>query len=137
MGCRASRSNKTTLVLAPLVANRSALAKELVGYMTLLGLERRAAPMKSLEAAFAELEPDMPEPSRAPGEDDDAPRVPFVNLVVIAGRGSGKDSRLAVPITLFEALFGGHEPRTIGEQPGTCVVIAQNERAAKGVAFQR
>ena len=37
---------------------------------------------------------------------------------------------------LFEAIFGNHEPRALGEQAGTCMLVAQNQRAAKGVAFR-
>ena len=63
------------------------------------------------------------------------PTQPVSTLVVIAGRGSGKDSRLACPIALYEALFGP-EPQAVGEQSGTVTLIAQNERAARGVALR-
>src|SRR5215510_6132468 len=62
---------------------------------------------------------------------DKWPTTPISTLVVIAGRGSGKDSRIATVITLYEALFGHHEPGVIGDQPATCVLVSQNERAVK------
>src|SRR5262249_37941781 len=63
------------------------------------------------------------------------PSEPVSTLVVIAGRGSGKDSRLACPIALYESLFGPAPP-DVGEQSGTVTLIAQNERAARAVAFR-
>src|SRR5262245_918962 len=39
------------------------------------------------------------------------PAHPFSEVTVISGARSGKDSRIAAPIVLYEAFFGGHEHR--------------------------
>jgi len=54
--------------------------------------------------------------------------------MVISGARGGKDSRIATPIVVYEAIFGGHE-RGLGKgETGTIVLVAQDSRAV-GVAF--
>jgi hypothetical protein len=62
------------------------------------------------------------------------PAQPFSEVTVIAGARSGKDSRIAAPIVLYEALFGGHERRVAKGETGTIVLVAQDAKAV-GVAF--
>jgi hypothetical protein len=63
------------------------------------------------------------------------PTEPISILAVIAGRGSGKDSRIACPMALYESLFAA-DAETIGEQTGTIVLIGQNERSVRGVTLR-
>lgn len=59
------------------------------------------------------------------------PRGPFGEVTVIAGARSGKDSRVAAPIVLFEALFGGHERHLAKGERGINVLVAQDFRATR------
>ena len=62
------------------------------------------------------------------------PGTPFSEATVIAGRRSGKDSRIATPVVLYEAFFGGHEHKlSIGER-GVIPIVAQDERGSS-IAF--
>jgi hypothetical protein len=59
---------------------------------------------------------------------------PYPEITVMCGARGGKDSRIAAPIVLYEALFGGHETRAAKGESATIVLVAQDARAA-GVAF--
>jgi hypothetical protein len=60
------------------------------------------------------------------------PGTPFSEVTVIAGARSGKDSRIAAPITLYEAIFG--ERKVVKGETPTIPLIAQDQRATD-VAF--
>jgi hypothetical protein len=62
------------------------------------------------------------------------PAHPFSEVTVISGARSGKDSRIAAPIVVYEAFFGGHEHRVAKGEVGTIVLVAQDAKAA-GIAF--
>jgi hypothetical protein len=62
------------------------------------------------------------------------PGHPFGEVTVISGARSGKDSRIAAPIVVYEAFFGGHEHRVAKGEVGTIVLVAQDAKAA-GIAF--
>src|SRR2546426_12399134 len=59
---------------------------------------------------------------------------PFGEVVVIAGARSGKDSRIAAPIAIYEAFFGGHEAHLSKGERGIIPLVAQDARGAK-IAF--
>ena len=63
-----------------------------------------------------------------------APTGSFAEVTVIAGARSGKDSRIAAPIVLYEALFGEHERRLSKGERGVIPLVAQDLRATR-VAF--
>jgi hypothetical protein len=58
----------------------------------------------------------------------------FSEVSVLAGARAGKDSRIAAPIVLFEAIFGGHERHLARGERGMIPLVAQDQRAA-GIAF--
>src|SRR5262245_56293752 len=62
------------------------------------------------------------------------PSASFGEVTVIACARSGKDSRIAAPIVLYEALFGGHESHLARGERGVIALVAQDQRATK-VAF--
>jgi hypothetical protein len=55
-------------------------------------------------------------------------------VTVIAGARAGKDSRIAAPIAVYEALLGGHEERLSRGERGVIPLVASNARQAR-VAF--
>src|SRR5207249_6514336 len=55
-------------------------------------------------------------------------------VTVIAGARAGKDSRIAAPIVVYEAVFGGHEHRVARGERAVIPLVAQHQRAAK-IAF--
>jgi hypothetical protein len=55
----------------------------------------------------------------------------FSEVAVIAGARAGKDSRIAAPIVVFEAVFGGHERHLARGERGVIPLVAQDARAAK------
>ncbi len=59
------------------------------------------------------------------------PRGSFGEVTVVAGARSGKDSRVAVPIVLYEALFGGHERYLSKGERGINVLVAQDFRGTR------
>lgn len=63
---------------------------------------------------------------------DAYPARAFGEVVVVAGARSGKDSRIAVPVLMYEALFGGHVVSK-GERP-VYPLVAQDLRATR-IAF--
>jgi hypothetical protein len=58
----------------------------------------------------------------------------FPEATIIAGARAGKDSRIAAPCTLYEAIFGQHERHLSRGETATIPLIAQDTRGA-GVAF--
>jgi hypothetical protein len=58
----------------------------------------------------------------------------FAEVTVLAGARSGKDSRIAAPIIVYEVIFGGHEKHLARGERGVFPIIAQDGRAAR-VAF--
>ncbi len=63
------------------------------------------------------------------------PAGPFGEATVIAGARSGKDSRVASPIVVYEAVFGGHERHLARGERGVIPLVAQDARAAR-IAFE-
>ena len=62
------------------------------------------------------------------------PGHPFGEVTVIAGARAGKDSRIAAPVVLYEAIFGGHE-RHLGKGERAIIpIVAQDQRATR-IAF--
>lgn len=59
------------------------------------------------------------------------PGKPFSEVTVLAGRRSGKDSRIAAPIACYEAIFGGHEPYLGRGEAGVIPLVAQDERGTR------
>ena len=59
---------------------------------------------------------------------------PFSEVTVVAGARSGKDSRIAAPILLYEALFGGHEGHLAKGERGILPLVAQDAKATR-IAF--
>lgn len=58
--------------------------------------------------------------------------VGFAEVTIVAGARSGKDSRIAAPIVLYEAIFGGHV--VARGEVGVFPLFAQNQKATE-VAF--
>jgi hypothetical protein len=65
---------------------------------------------------------------------DAYPGQPFGEVTVIAGARSGKDSRIAAPTAVYEALFGGHGAHLSRGERGVIPLVAQDQRATK-IAF--
>ncbi len=62
------------------------------------------------------------------------PGHPFGEVTVIAGARASKDSRIAAPVVLYEAIFGGHE-RHLGKGERAIIpIVAQDQRATR-IAF--
>ena len=59
---------------------------------------------------------------------------PFGEATILAGARAGKDSRIAAPVVLYEALLGGHEHRLAKGEKGVIPLVAQDARASK-IAF--
>ena len=57
----------------------------------------------------------------------------YGEVTIVAGARSGKDSRIAVPIALYEAIYGGH--RIAKGEVGVIPLFAQDEQAT-AVAYQ-
>ena len=58
----------------------------------------------------------------------------YPEVTVLSGARGGKDSRIAAPIVVYEAVFGGHDRRASrGERP-VIPLVAQDARASK-IAF--
>jgi hypothetical protein len=62
------------------------------------------------------------------------PACPFSEATVIAGARAGKDSRIAAPVIVYEAVFGGHERHLARGERGMLPLVAQDARGAK-IAF--
>lgn len=59
------------------------------------------------------------------------PERPFGEVTVIAGARSGKDSRIAAPIAVYEAVFGGHEAHLGKGERSVIPLVAQDQRATR------
>src|SRR5205814_595575 len=59
---------------------------------------------------------------------------PFPEVTIVAGARAGKDSRIAAPIVVYEAVFGGHERHLAHGERGIIPLVAQDARAAR-IAF--
>ena len=62
------------------------------------------------------------------------PAEAFSEVTVVAGARAGKDSRIAVPILLYEAVFGGYEAQLGKGELGVIPLVAQDAHATS-VAF--
>ncbi len=62
------------------------------------------------------------------------PLAPFGEVTVVAGARSGKDSRIAAPIMVYEAVFGGHQAQLARGERAIVPLVAQDARAAR-IAF--
>jgi hypothetical protein len=62
------------------------------------------------------------------------PGSPFEEITVVSGRRGGKDSRIACPIAIFEAIFGGYEDHLSKGERGIIPIVAQDARGTD-VAF--
>ncbi|HEV8340591.1 MAG TPA: hypothetical protein VGR25_13200 [bacterium] len=62
------------------------------------------------------------------------PCEPFGEITLIAGARAGKDSRVAAPIAVYEALFGGHETHLHKGERAVIPLVAQDQRATR-IAF--
>jgi hypothetical protein len=67
------------------------------------------------------------------GRDAYVPRY-YRQVTAVCGARGGKDSRIAAPRALYEALFGGHEKKLGVGEKGLVVLVAQDAEAA-GIAF--
>jgi len=65
---------------------------------------------------------------------DTYPAHPFAEVTVVAGARAGKDSRIAAPVVVYEAVFGGHEKHLAKGERGMIVLVAQDQRATR-IAF--
>ena len=59
----------------------------------------------------------------------------FSEATIIAGARSGKDSRIAAPIVVYESVFGNHE-QALGRGEWCVVPLVAQDREATRVAFQ-
>lgn len=62
------------------------------------------------------------------------PQQPVGEGTIISGSRSGKDSRIAAPVLLFEAVFGGHEVHLHRGEVGVIPLVAQDQRGTR-IAF--
>ena len=58
----------------------------------------------------------------------------FGEVTVIAGARAGKDSRIAGPVAVYEAIFGGHEKHLAKGERAIIPIVAQDARATR-IAF--
>ncbi len=56
------------------------------------------------------------------------PGHPFSEVTVIAGARAGKDSRIACPLIVYEAIFGGYEGQLSAGERGTFPLVAQDQK---------
>lgn len=62
------------------------------------------------------------------------PGMPFEKAVVVAGARSGKDSRIACPVAVYESVFGGHEAHAAKGEIPVIPLVAPTERST-AIAF--
>ncbi len=62
------------------------------------------------------------------------PERPFGEATVIAGARSGKDSRIAAPVSLYEGIYGAHEAHLARGEQAVIPLVAQDQRGTR-VAF--
>jgi hypothetical protein len=58
----------------------------------------------------------------------------FGEVTVLAGARSGKDSRIAAPIAVYEGILGGHDGKLSKGERAVIPIVAQDHRATK-IAF--
>lgn len=108
---------------------------EFVKDAQLLGLPISDAQECLLKAAYGlPLSDDDLELCRQCTGREKAPHGPYGEITVIAGARSGKDSRIAAPIAIYEALFGSHEKQLAKGERAIIPLVAQDHRATK-IAF--
>ena len=101
----------------------------------LLGLSLSAPQETLLRAIYGlPLSQDQLETWRVCTARETYPNRPFGEVTVIAGARAGKDSRIAAPVVLYEAIFGGHERHLSKGEQGMIPVVAQDRRAT-AIAF--
>jgi hypothetical protein len=66
--------------------------------------------------------------------EDYLPGHKYPEVTVVCGARSGKDSRIAVPSVLYEAIFGGHDRHLAKGEKGVIPLVAQDLRASR-IAF--
>jgi hypothetical protein len=59
------------------------------------------------------------------------PAHPFREVTVVAGARAGKDSRIAAPIALYEALFGGHPAHLAKGERAVIPCVAADHRGTR------
>jgi hypothetical protein len=100
-----------------------------------LGLELSDAQETLLRATYAlPMSEDQLDIYRACTGRTEPPAVPVTETTIIAGARAGKDSRIAAPVAIYEALFGGHDRQLARGERGMIACVAQDQRAA-GIAF--
>jgi len=101
----------------------------------LLGLELSDAQETLLRAIYGlPLSKDQEQLWRACTGRETYSGEPYAEVTVVAGARAGKDSRIAAPIVVYEALFGGHEGQLSRGERGMVPLVAQDSRAAS-IAF--
>lgn len=100
-----------------------------------LGLELSPAQATLLRSIYAmPLSPDQMELFRLCTGRDSSPVHPAAEVTVIAGARAGKDSRIAAPIALYEAIFGDHTKHLARGERGVLPIVAADARGTK-IAF--
>jgi hypothetical protein len=100
-----------------------------------LGLELSPAQETLLRSIYAlPLSPPQLEIYRQCTGRTNPPQKPFSEVTVIAGARAGKDSRIAGPVALYEAIFGGHAEQLARGERGIIPIVAADARGTK-IAF--
>jgi len=63
------------------------------------------------------------------------PNHPFIQMILAKGVRAGGNTRIEIPVLLYEALYGTWKRRKAGEQTRTMLLMSQNMRGATGAAF--
>ena len=101
----------------------------------LLGLSLSPAQETLLRSIYGlALSPDQLDLFRQCTGREHLPSGPFAEVTVLAGARAGKDSRIAAPVAIYEALFGGHEQHVAKGERAVIPLVAQDQRATR-VAF--
>ena len=135
MPLRPGRSGAGALPAMSPAATRRSHAPSIVDFITdpqLLGLSLSPAQEALQQAIYGlPLSRDHLELFHACTGRQRPPTGGFSEVAVIAGARAGKDSRIAAPIVVFEAVFGGHERHLARGERGVIPLVAQDARAAK------
>jgi hypothetical protein len=119
--------------------SRTTRAPDIIEFVTdgqLLGLSVLPAQRVLLKAIYGlPLEGEELELWRQCTGREAYPGTPFGEVTVVAGARAGKDSRIAAPVAVYEALFDGHERSLARGERGVIPLVAQDARATK-VAFR-
>jgi hypothetical protein len=101
----------------------------------LLNLSISPAQRTLLKSIYAlDLDPEELDLFRSCTGRNTPPTSPMSEVTVVAGARSGKDSRIAAPIALYEAIFGGHGRHVSKGERAVVPLVAQDSRGAK-IAF--